>query len=318
MQKFLKTVLSAILIIAAINFTACGTTKSDTDVSSNTNITTTSDTDNALASNPSNDEPSVIEISGIEKDSPNNNTPTVSSTENSIAASKEPSAENSIVTSKEPSAAASSDTEEISVQSSSEPSVAPSTKSSTESTEKSSIEEYIPENKPHDHYDKWIWVGDSRTVGMSLYISMTYLAKSSMGLEWFKTVANELYDLEGYNIILNFGINDMHNINSYINFYNNMPAQVFEKNKVFIMAVNPVDEAREAETGYLAQNSMIEWFNQNMKANIRNDIDFIDTYEYLTKTGFDTVDGVHYDGNTYIKIYNFMTETITYKAPENE
>ena len=316
MSKFLKTVLSAILIIAAINFTACGTPESDTAASSNTNITTTSNTDDTLANNPSNDEQSVIEVSGIKKNRPNNNTPTVSSTESYINASKEPSAETSSAqSSSEPSAKPST---KSSTEPTAESSTEPSTKSSTEPTAESSIEEYIPENKPHDHYDKWIWVGDSRTVGMSLYISMTYLAKSSMGLEWFKTVANELYDLEGYNIILNFGINDMHNINGYINFYNNMPAQVFEKNKIFIMAVNPVDEAREAETGYLAQNSMIEWFNQNMKANIRNDIDFIDTYEYLTKTGFDTVDGVHYDGNTYIKIYNFMVETITYKAPENE
>lgn len=172
--------------------------------------------------------------------------------------------------------------------------------------------QYEPEHREYDHYDKWIWVGDSRTVGMAGNIGITYLAKSAMGLDWFISVADELYNLEGYNIILNFGINDYWNVINYANFYNNLSDELFEKNKVFVMTVNPVDEIKQVGYGYSSSNSTIEWFNENLKNNLRNDIAFIDSYTYLTKTGFNTIDGIHYDGNTYIKIYNFMVDTITY------
>lgn len=158
----------------------------------------------------------------------------------------------------------------------------------------------------YDHYDNWIWVGDSRTVGMSNNIGLYYLAKSGEGLDWFSSVSNELYDLKGYNIIINFGINDWWNVLNYANFYNNMPEEVFKYNKVFFVSVNPVDESY----GYVGFNSTVQWFNENLRNNIRNDIIYIDTYSYLIDNGFSTIDGIHYDYNTDVNIYNYVVNTI--------
>lgn len=160
-------------------------------------------------------------------------------------------------------------------------------------------------------YDNWIWVGDSRTVGMAGNVGITYLAKSAEGLDWFTTVAHELYDLEGYNIVLNFGINDYWNVLNYANFYNNMPEKVFEKNRVFFMSVNPVDEVKQVSYGYGSSNATLEWFNATLRSNLRSEIEYIDTYTYLQETGFDTIDGIHYEGNTNVKIYNYVVDTVT-------
>lgn len=191
-------------------------------------------------------------------------------------------------------------------------------KTTTETTTSEFIpEEYIPVNREYDHYDYWLWVGDSRTVGLGQSLGTMYFAKSAMGLNWFAENCEEVYNFVDTNIIFNFGINDLGNVYNYANFYNNMPDEFFERNKIFVMSVNPVDEPKEYQYGYSTLNSSIEWFNEELKNNLRDDIYFIDSYDYLQKTGFGTTDGLHYDYYTNVKIYNFMIDTITWTDPNS-
>lgn len=164
--------------------------------------------------------------------------------------------------------------------------------------------------KKYRHFNKYIWVGDSRTEGMANSISIEYLAAGGKGLSWCKENMPEIYNRKGYNIIINFGINDLGNLNNYINYYNSLPEDFIKNNQIFILSVNPVDETTAAQFGYTVKNSMIKLFNEEIQKNLRKDIYFIDGYTYMQNNGFVTEDGVHYNNTTYVKIYNYVKNEI--------
>lgn len=199
----------------------------------------------------------------------------------------------------------------------SEPSDDEETESSVASNQESSNEpsyvsetEYNMPNKIYKHYDRSIWVGDSRTNGLAGTVSIEYLAEDSKGLVWCKEHLPELYTRKGYNIIINFGVNDLGNLDNYINYYNSLPEDFVKNNQIFILSVNPVDEQVASSKGYSVKNATIEWFNDAMESNLKSNIYFLDSYDYLTKTGFNTTDGVHYTNDTYLKINNFVKKAI--------
>lgn len=153
-------------------------------------------------------------------------------------------------------------------------------------------------------YDKWYWIGDSRTVGLSNYFPINNLAKVNCGLCDYKDNADTIYSLKGYNIIINLGVNDLCNIQDYIDTYNNMPEDFISNNTIIIMSVNPCDGS------YSYLNSAIENFNEQLSENLDNRYYFIDTYSYLTANGFSTVDGLHYTQKTYTDIYHYAMSTV--------
>lgn len=150
-------------------------------------------------------------------------------------------------------------------------------------------------------YDSWYWVGDSRTVGLSYFYDISYTAKVGCGINYFIQNSAYVYDLRGYNIVFNLGVNDLGNIWDYIYLYNNMPEDFISGNNIIVMSVNPCNG------GYSYLNSQIADFNTTMQDNLREDITFLDSYNYLQNIGFTTTDGLHYTSNTYIDIYNFVT-----------
>ena len=156
-----------------------------------------------------------------------------------------------------------------------------------------------------------IIVGDSRMVGLESAVSTDakVIAKVSAGLNWLKNTA--IYEIRNYVnensvIVLNFGVNDLYNSGNYVSYYNAIKEE-FPNNQICFMSVNPVDEVKEAQHGYSVTNENIRNFNQKMKDNLVG-IKYIDTYTYLMENGFSTGDGVHYKGDTYRDIYNYMLE----------
>jgi hypothetical protein len=77
------------------------------------------------------------------------------------------------------------------------------------------------------------------------------------------------------------------------------------------MLINPVDEDKEALYGYSATNEMIDKYNALIKAGFNSKVGVIDTNTYLKEDGFYTSDGLHYDDNTYKKVYNFLKSNAT-------
>ena len=166
------------------------------------------------------------------------------------------------------------------------------------------------EHESYEYYDDWLFVGHSRIVGMAGSVPITYMARSAIGLDWLNEVYDELVSYRNYTIVFNFGINDYWNVYNYADFYNSLPDEFIENNCIYVMSENPVDEEKEPYYSYSSRNSTIEWFNENLKINLRDEIHFFDSYTYLQKNGFSTIDGVHYDRETNIKIYDYVTKTI--------
>ena len=162
-------------------------------------------------------------------------------------------------------------------------------------------------------YSEFLFVGDSRTVGMQMYceVEIDAIAKSGMGLDWMETQLDTIYATRGKNIIFNMGVNDMKKINSYIEFYNNLPEDFLAGNKIIIMTVNPADESLTVAHGYYCTNEQITNFNAAIAAGVRDDIAILDSYSYLMTNGFGTSDGVHYDRDTYNVIYRFVVDSVT-------
>ena len=164
-------------------------------------------------------------------------------------------------------------------------------------------------------YEDYIFVGDSRFVGMKEATAgktdtdIRYVAEVGQGLAWLKKVAPDLYGESGKTIIFNLGVNDLYNISGYIDFYNGMPQEFIENNTLVIMTVNPVDEQKEADYGYAVTNAEIEQFNSKMKTGVDSlYFKMIDSYTYVTMSAYKTVDGIHYTNDTYGLIFDYAVE----------
>lgn len=160
-----------------------------------------------------------------------------------------------------------------------------------------------------------IYMGDSRIVGMMSSItnkSITYIAQSGAGYSWLvdSAIPELANKIEGKKfIVLAFGVNDLGNAANYLTKYQELK-DTYPNVNIYIMSVNPVDEAKEAENGYTVTNESIENFNETMKNSFGEN--YIDVYDQI-KDNFETEDGVHYTTETYKKIHEIVIKYILSK-----
>lgn len=165
-----------------------------------------------------------------------------------------------------------------------------------------------------------IFVGDSRTEGMRDAIGeddkKKFICKVGEGLAWLKNTAyKQLKDMcdkyPDYYVVFNFGINDL-GVDNYISYYKNTIEKNI-KNKIIHMSVNPIDQAKAKNAGYTdITNDLIKSFNIKYKEYAGNS--YLNTFNYLLKEGFNASDGIHYDNNTYKKLYNKVVDFINNKG----
>lgn len=165
-----------------------------------------------------------------------------------------------------------------------------------------------------------IFVGDSRTEGMRDAIGeddkKKFICKVGEGLAWLKNTAyKQLKDMcdkyPDYYVVFNFGINDL-GVDNYISYYKNTIEKNI-KNKIIHMSVNPIDQAKAKSAGYTdITNDLIKSFNMKYKEYAGNS--YLNTFNYLLKEGFNASDGIHYDNNTYKKLYNKVVDFINNKG----
>lgn len=165
-----------------------------------------------------------------------------------------------------------------------------------------------------------IFVGDSRTEGMRDAIGeddkKKFICKVGEGLAWLKNTAyKQLKDMcdkyPDYYVVFNFGINDL-GVDNYISYYKNTIEKSI-KNKIIHMSVNPIDQAKAKSAGYTdITNDLIKSFNIKYKEYAGNS--YLNTFNYLLKEGFNASDGIHYDNNTYKKLYNKVVDFINNKG----
>ena len=160
-----------------------------------------------------------------------------------------------------------------------------------------------------------LWVGDSRTAGMrnalatlGITDSCTFIAKDGEGFRWFKESAlPELNAALSQNpdtiVVSNMGVNDLADLDAYISLYYELFDQ-YPDTRFYILSVNPADEDCT-----MVSNRDIETFNAGMYAEFPSR--YLDCYNYLKQTGYETVDGLHYTEETYQKIHDFATSKVS-------
>ena len=167
-----------------------------------------------------------------------------------------------------------------------------------------------------------IFLGDSRTVQLYAYMAGTwsnvnyssggvhdlgsdvYVAEGGKGLNWMKSTgipAAKKYFTSGTALVILMGVNDLYQANSYINYINDNSSNWSSNGtRVYFASVNPC-------TGnYSRMNSNIESFNSKIRSSLNPNVGYIDTHSHLMSIGYNTTDGLHYDKDTSVKIYNYI------------
>lgn len=155
----------------------------------------------------------------------------------------------------------------------------------------------------------YMFIGDSRYVGMCQFAqdNDVFVAENARGYEFLEEKLSYIYENadESTILIIGLGVNDYAaSYRKYISTVNKLADEL--PCRVCYMLVNPVEEEKEIPYGYTVYNEMIDEYNALMAAGFSESVHVIDTNTYLKETGYNTADGLHYDDETYKKIYNYL------------
>lgn len=171
-----------------------------------------------------------------------------------------------------------------------------------------------------------IWVGDSRTLGLRDALGRTerddddlFVGKVGEGVHWFQEEGMaELSDVIEENpdlpVVMNFGVNDPQLIDEYIVTYRDV-IDAHPDTAFYILSVNPLDEEFLLEDG-MVEEAIFEDINSlnvaKMNVKLKEEFSdcYIDSASYLKSGGFETVDGLHFSTETYLKIHDFVVDQL--------
>lgn len=149
-----------------------------------------------------------------------------------------------------------------------------------------------------------VFIGDSRFVQMEEAVGenpYVWIAESGKGLDWFEEKGVQRADAvigTGTRVLINLGVNDVRNIDRYIEFFNQKAAEwTLRGAVVYYASVNPV------WTNPYVTKEQVEAFNQKLQANLAPYVTWIDSYSWMRAAGMRIVDGLHYDEATYRNLY---------------
>ena len=171
-------------------------------------------------------------------------------------------------------------------------------------------------------HDTSIYVGDSRTVGMKDAITPTdketFIAEVGKGYSWFNntvmnTLKTDLTSNPKVNVIINLGTNDLtdqYAASSYSHRYSELATSYPDTNFI-ILSVTPIEDSKN--TAYTSVNdSMVVDFNKKLSGYVndlkKNNIKYCNIYDKVVSGGYSTTDGLHYNNDTYKKIYQYIKE----------
>lgn len=162
---------------------------------------------------------------------------------------------------------------------------------------------------------KIIFIGDSRTVGMKDAVGSNdhiWSCKSSTGFSWMKATgvpAIENQIDQDTAIVILMGVNDCERSSSRYTEYLNLKAESWTKSgaDIYFVSVNPIDESKY--NGPIT-NSTIDTFNSEVKSGLDSSIKWIETNSAI-KDSFNASDGLHYDNETYKKIYDIIVSAVS-------
>jgi uncharacterized protein YgiM (DUF1202 family) len=158
----------------------------------------------------------------------------------------------------------------------------------------------------------YVFAGDSRTVQMNQAVGKSgsvWVAQVGEGYDFFVNTAIPTIDASAANgtaIIINFGVNDLHNVDKYIKKVNSKIDSWTSKGAtVYYAAVLPVSDYPTIT------NADIEAFNSKLQSGLDSRVCYLDGYTFLQNNGFSTNDGLHYDYDTYRSLYAYYMSKIS-------
>lgn len=169
----------------------------------------------------------------------------------------------------------------------------------------------VSETSPSIKEHSFVFVGDSRTLGMKDAVAdnCTYIGAEGEGYDWFSSdgilaLSDTLGTNPSQTVILNLGVNDPENINIYIDLYKKLVSD-YPSASFYMLSVNPLDDNSDFNT----TNDMIQLFNATMKSSFPDQ--YLDCYTFLVNSGYETVDGLHYTDATYQTIHRFVVDKLS-------
>jgi uncharacterized protein YgiM (DUF1202 family) len=151
-----------------------------------------------------------------------------------------------------------------------------------------------------------LFIGDSRCVQMKAAVDgggCSWICENAKGYVWLNDTAIARADAivgKGTKVVICLGVNDTGNIDNYANLVNAYAAVWAQRGaKTYFCSVNPV-----WENPYRTEEQ-VKAFNSAMPGKLAG-ITWLDTHSWLETNGYRLVDGLHYDGNTYINLFNYI------------
>lgn len=165
-----------------------------------------------------------------------------------------------------------------------------------------------------------IYMGDSRTNGMKsvgLDSNEQVIAKDNGNYEDFLNhmveAKNKLSGNKTYNVVLNYGVNDLGDVDKYCSKYKEFISSVDKGNTFYIVSVNPVRRNSNKTT---ATNTSIETFNKKIESCISGitNAKYCDVYSSANldtwEKSYIKSDDIHYTPEGYKYIYSKIKECI--------
>lgn len=169
--------------------------------------------------------------------------------------------------------------------------------------------------------DYTILVGDSRVVGMCNYVKVKSntdcsVAEVSKEASWFKNTAyskikEKLSSNPNSYVVIYMGTNDLGTIDNSTSIYaeyENKLANEYPNAKVVVVSVTPIIDGKVKNYKGIVNDANAVKFNNTLSTKLNSNVSYCDIHD--KKLGYSAKDGVHYNENTYKKIYNSILECL--------
>lgn len=182
---------------------------------------------------------------------------------------------------------------------------------------------YLPPILHVENQSKITFVGDSRTVQMYQSLGVerddyNWIGEVGRGYQWLTNTAVPLIDdgiEDGDVFVIQMGLNDLQAfsdeevLSAYTEFYNVKCQEWIEKGaKIFCVSMDYVED-----NAYGLTNDRIKIVNERLKKQLIPEIIYIDLYQIGEMYPFITVDGIHYNVETYQFIMEYLLQAVSSK-----
>lgn len=155
-----------------------------------------------------------------------------------------------------------------------------------------------------------IWQGTIKKSEFPKISESDFVAKIDAHYDWMRDHQEDVFKKYGEDtlILIEFGVNDLHMVDKYIAFANELIDAGYNVGYLTIM---PVVEDKALKYGYSLSNKNIIKFNDKLKTDLNPRAVILDAYDYLMQTGFETIDGLHFKKETTeIELYKFIVNSL--------